>query len=119
MAFPIAALIGIGSQLIEKLIPDPQQKAEATQRLVELQQAGQMKELDAQLSVLVAELSGNFLQRSWRPITMLSFLVLVVCDAFGLLFYSFEINITMRCRHINYNCSFFYHIRKYVEIILV
>jgi len=85
MAFPIAALIGIGSQLIEKLIPDPQAKAEATQRLVELQQAGAMRELDAQLSVLVSEMSGNWLQRSWRPITMLTFLLLVVCDSFGLL----------------------------------
>ena len=48
-----------------------------------LQQAGAMKELDAQLSLLVTEMSGNNLQRNWRPITMLTFLVLVVCDSFG------------------------------------
>jgi len=28
---------------------------------------------------------GSWLQRSWRPITMLTFLVLVVTDALGLL----------------------------------
>jgi len=42
--------------------------------------------LDAQKSVIVAEAQGNsWLQRSWRPITMLTFLGLVVADALGFL----------------------------------
>lgn len=42
--------------------------------------------LDSQKSIIVAEAQGgSWLQRSWRPITMLTFLVLVVCDSFGLL----------------------------------
>lgn len=42
--------------------------------------------LDAQKSVIVAEAQGNsWLQRSWRPITMLTFLGLVVADALGVL----------------------------------
>ena len=42
--------------------------------------------LKAKASVIQAEAQGqSWLQRSWRPITMLTFLVLVVCDAFGLL----------------------------------
>ena len=37
-------------------------------------------------NVVIAEASGkSWLQRSWRPITMLSFLVLVILDSFGLL----------------------------------
>lgn len=40
--------------------------------------------LQSQTSIIVAEAKGgNFLQTSWRPITMLVFLVLVVCDSFG------------------------------------
>lgn len=40
--------------------------------------------LDSQKSIIVAEAQGgSWLQRSWRPITMLTFLVLVVCDSFG------------------------------------
>lgn len=40
--------------------------------------------LDAQAKVVLAEASsGNWLASSWRPITMLTFLVLVVCDSFG------------------------------------
>jgi hypothetical protein len=40
--------------------------------------------LDGQQKVIAAEASsGNWLTSSWRPITMLTFLALVVCDSFG------------------------------------
>lgn len=43
------------------------------------------KLLDAQSKIIVSEAQGtSWLQRSWRPITMMTFLVLVVADAFGL-----------------------------------
>lgn len=48
-------------------------------------------DLDAQLlasktAIITAEANGQgILQRNWRPVTMLTFLVLVVCDSFGLL----------------------------------
>jgi hypothetical protein len=39
-----------------------------------------------QAKVIQAEAQGSsWLQRNWRPITMITFLILVVCDAFGLL----------------------------------
>ena len=42
------------------------------------------KLLDAQGRVVEAEAKGqSWLQRNWRPITMLTFLILVVCDSFG------------------------------------
>lgn len=42
--------------------------------------------LESKTSIIVAEAQGqSFLQRSWRPITMLVFLALVVLDSFGLL----------------------------------
>lgn len=42
--------------------------------------------LEAQSQIITAEAQGNgWLQRNWRPITMLTFLILVVCDSFGLL----------------------------------
>ncbi len=42
--------------------------------------------MQLQASVITAEANGSsWLQRSWRPVTMLTFLVLVVCDSFGLL----------------------------------
>ena len=40
--------------------------------------------LEAQSNIIVAEAQGgSWLQRSWRPITMLVFLCLVVADSFG------------------------------------
>ena len=44
------------------------------------------KLMDVQAKVITAEATGaSWMQRNWRPITMLTFLVLVVCDSFGLL----------------------------------
>lgn len=41
--------------------------------------------LEAKTKVITAEAQGaGWLQRTWRPITMLTFLVLVVADTFGL-----------------------------------
>ena len=44
------------------------------------------EKLAARASLIAAEIGGqSWLQRNWRPITMLSFLILVILDAFGLL----------------------------------
>ena len=43
-------------------------------------------QLHAKSQLMLAEAQGtSWLQRNWRPITMLTFLALVVLDAFGLL----------------------------------
>lgn len=75
----IAAVAGI----VDKLIPDPQAAAAAKLKLFELQQAGQLEELKGAVSIIVAEASGNALQRSWRPIMMLTFAGLIVARWFG------------------------------------
>ena len=42
--------------------------------------------LEAQKEIIVAEAKGgSWMQRNWRPITMLTFLFLVVVDSFGFL----------------------------------
>jgi len=44
------------------------------------------KLMEAQSSIVQAEANGqSWIQRNWRPVTMLTFLVLVVLDSFGLL----------------------------------
>lgn len=41
--------------------------------------------LEAKAQVITAEAQGaSWLQRNWRPVTMLTFLALVVADTFGL-----------------------------------
>ncbi|ABC31265.1 hypothetical protein HCH_04563 [Hahella chejuensis KCTC 2396] len=57
-------------------------QAELTQRVMEYE----TKLLEAKARTIQAEAQGqSILQRNWRPLTMLCFLALVVCDSFGLL----------------------------------
>ena len=69
--------------IIDKLIPDPQAAAEAKLKVMEMQQAGELKQLEAAMSVIVAEAQGNWLQRSWRPLMMVTFTALIVARWFG------------------------------------
>lgn len=78
MAFPIAAVLGIGAKLIDKFIPDPEAKAKAQLELLKMQQDGDLKELDASIQAIVAEAkSEHWLAANWRPITMLTFVAII------------------------------------------
>ena len=72
------AIFDIGSKILDKVFPDPMQKAEAQAKLLSLQQAGELKELDASMQIITAEAkSEHFLVAAWRPITMLTFVFIV------------------------------------------
>lgn len=77
------AVLGAVASILDKLIPDPQAAAAAKLRLFELQQQGQLAELQGAIAIIVAEASGNALQRSWRPLLMLTFGGLIVARWFG------------------------------------
>ena len=71
-------ILDAGLKIIEKIIPDPQAKQAAQLKLIELEQAGDLKELDAAMQVIVAEAkSEHSLTSQWRPITMLTFVAIV------------------------------------------
>lgn len=58
MAIPIPIIDGIfsvGSKIIEKLFPDPSEKARAQLELLRLQQSGELEEIKVQLSAIIAE----------------------------------------------------------------
>ncbi len=59
MALPVLALadsiVGIGKVLIERIWPDPQAQAEAQLKLIELQQSGELRDLEVRLSAIVEE----------------------------------------------------------------
>lgn len=69
--------------LIGKLIPDPAAAAAAQMQLLQMQKNGELAELNAAVSVILAESAGNWLQRSWRPLMMLFFAGLVGARWFG------------------------------------
>lgn len=69
-------LIGPLAKVIDKVIPDPQAKAQAQLEMLRMQQAGDFKELDAQLQINLGQIevnkaeaaSGNAFASSWRPL---------------------------------------------------
>jgi hypothetical protein len=85
MAFdPATALLQVGSQLIERLWPNPEEANKAKLRLFEMQQAGELQALTGRMEIIRAEAaSSNWLAASWRPLTMLVFVALIVARWFG------------------------------------
>jgi len=74
----ILDVIGMGMKLIDKLIPDKEARAAATLKLMELEQAGDLKELDAAMQIIVAEAKSEHpLTSQWRPIVMLMFAAII------------------------------------------
>jgi len=79
------------TELIDNLHTSEEEKLNAKTAMLEAQMGLGMKVLDyeaqlmqAKSSIVVAEAQGqSVLQRTWRPITMLTFLFLVVADSFG------------------------------------
>jgi len=89
----IGELIKPVTDLIDNLSTSDEEKLTLTNELVKIQNEFSGKALDyesqlmqAQAKVITTEATGHsWIQRNWRPITMLTFLILVVCDSFGLL----------------------------------
>jgi hypothetical protein len=71
----ILDFLNIGTKIIDKIIPDPAQKAEAKLKLLELQQAGDLKLLDADMQIALAQNETNKVEAAdpslfksgWRP----------------------------------------------------
>lgn len=89
----ISAIISPVTELIDDLHTSDEEKLKLKNKLAELQYNFQSNVLEYETKlmqhradVVKAEAQGkSWLQRSWRPITMLTFLALVICDCFGLL----------------------------------
>lgn len=51
----ISGLFGIGGKLIDKLFPNPEDRAKAQLELLRLQQSGELEQVKVQLSAILAE----------------------------------------------------------------
>lgn len=87
----IAAIFKPISDVVDHITMSGDDKAALQKAVIagQLQQAQntvdyEAKLLDAKSNIVLAEAkSESWLASNWRPITMLTFLVLVVCDSFG------------------------------------
>ncbi len=88
----VTALIQPVADLVDELHTSDEERLKIKSGLFNMQAqlAAQAMDYEARLveaktRVITAEAQGaSWLQRNWRPITMLTFLVLVVADTFGL-----------------------------------
>jgi len=51
----ITSIFAIGGKLIDKLFPDPEQRAKAQLELLKMQQSGELESVKVQLSAIIAE----------------------------------------------------------------
>lgn len=78
------AFLPLITNIIEKILPDPEKQAQAKVELLNAMAQADKAEWDAKGQVIQAEAKGeSWLQRNWRPITMLSFLILLSSYWFG------------------------------------
>jgi hypothetical protein len=88
---PIAALLSIGEKVLDKVLPDPQAKAEAQAKLMEMAQKGQLAELQADMNEqdnLTERAKNDMASDSWlskniRPMTLI--FILVVYTVFAMM----------------------------------
>ena len=81
------------TDLVDELVTSDEERLQLKTKLKEVENEFQTKVLEyesrlmeSQSAIIQAESTGkSWLQRNWRPITMITFLILVVCDSFGLL----------------------------------
>jgi len=71
----VGSIVTFGKKLINKVWPDPEKQAEASRKLLELQQTGELKTLEAEMKVALAQLDINkaeamsekLFKSGWRP----------------------------------------------------
>jgi len=92
---PIAALLSIGEKVLDKVIPDPEQKAKAQAALMEMQQKGELAVIQADIQEqeeLTKRLQADMTSDSWlskniRPMTLVAifvgYFIFAMMSAFG------------------------------------
>jgi len=80
--FPLDALLNIGSKILDKVFPDPAQAEQAKLKLLEMQQNGELAQINADMAEqheLTARLQADMTSDSWlskniRPMTLMAIL---------------------------------------------
>ena len=79
---PLGAILDIGGKILDKVFPDPAQAEQAKLKLLEMQQNGELAQLNADVSEaheltdrLKADMgSDSWLSKNIRPLTLISIL---------------------------------------------
>lgn len=96
---PLAALLDVGMKVLDKVIPDPEAKAKAQVALMEMQQKGELAQLQADMNeqdnltkrVEADMKSDSWLSKNIRPMTLI-FILAVYTTFAGLSAADIEVN---------------------------
>ena len=88
---PLGAILDIGGKILDKVFPDPAQAEQAKLKLLEMQQNGELAQLNADVSEqheltdrLKADMSSDsWLSKNIRPATLI--FILVTYTVFGMM----------------------------------
>ena len=88
---PIAALLSIGEKVLDKVLPDPEARAKAQAMLLEMQQKGELAQLQADMNEqdnLTKRAEADMKSDSWlskniRPMTLI--FILLTYTVFGMM----------------------------------
>ena len=89
MVAPIVGpLLEVGFKLLDKLIPDPQAKAQAQIELLRLQQTGEFKELEERMSAIRTEASSNdpWTSRARPSFMYVMYVMILACFPMGIFY---------------------------------
>jgi len=78
---PVTSII---SGVLDKTVVDKNERERLKQEIAMALITEGEAQLEAQAKIIVAEANGSFLQRNWRPATMVTFVALVVLRWLGL-----------------------------------
>ena len=81
--FPIMDILGIGMKVLDKFFPDPEQKAKAQLELMQMQQTGELAQMQADMQEqgeLTKRQENDMMSDSWlskniRPMTLIAILL--------------------------------------------
>ena len=74
----IATLLSLVPSILDKVIPDPVERDKAKLEFMKQQQSGLLTELQGQIDIIQEEAkSEHWLTANWRPLTMLTFVVII------------------------------------------
>lgn len=79
---PVTDVVNAVGELIGRLTLPGREKKELETEILKLVYEREREMAEAQASVLRVEAAGNWLQRSWRPLVMLTFAVIVLVGTF-------------------------------------
>ena len=79
---PVKGIVGAVSELVDRLTLPAREKKQLETDLLKVFIEWEQRVMEARSEVLAEEVRGNWLQRSWRPLVMLTFALIVLVGTF-------------------------------------